>query len=331
MEKIIQKKNIRTWLFAFVVVALIVVEACISLRQDQFNFPTTLQAGVRDSIMLPVRIEPVENREGERLVIAVCFPKSWKARENIEMTGTSNYNIGIEKFVPIPEQNLPVNGGGLTWSQKLYSVYGSGPNIIDEMEWIAFQSENAYSVTNNEDSDIDIKIKFTPGIKNIRVKLGFFVNVVSDGVSGDGNYYADAFTDCINVENGEGDVIDYCEFQLNANQPLSATKDDIVTIKYQGDVRDNLLDDESIIYLCAAAVTEEGDRYESCGQDDKHQMLQEFSYSRTFSKTLWPRDFFDVPAEASVYRIEYSFTNADGSKVLNSETGDPYTYTFSCD
>ncbi|MGQ8338260.1 DUF4961 domain-containing protein [Sunxiuqinia sp. A32] len=323
--KILSARNI-----ALVVMTILMVH-CVYL--DSVDYEPTVNAGEEATFTMHVRVEPGENKNDVRLVIGYLVPKSWNAAENTVVTYTSNIDEGTKTMSLIPEGNLPKNGGGLSWSNALRSKFEFGPNVLEDMEWIAYWSDAVYSVQNQEKLSADISIQTVTGPENMRVKLGFFVNHTEDGINGT-DHWKVLYTDCFDVINGEGDPVDFCQLHFNKAQPLQATKDDIITIKYQGDIAQNKLDDSEEVYLCATAFTDNGNSYYVCNMDDQSRMLRENAFGHTFSLTFWPAGYFGIPEGETVTKIQYSFLNGDGSvelqEVLEDMSEVPFVYTFSC-
>ena len=78
-------------------------------------------------------------------------------------------------------------------------------------------------------------------------------------------------------------------------------------------------------------------------RNDKTRMIRENEYSDTYNITLWPVDFFGVPHDENIERIEYYFTNSDGTITITQsdddfeQKGDPmpevksnFVFRFEC-
>ena len=323
--KILSARNI-----AVAIVALVMVH-CVYL--DSVDYEPTVKAGEIATFTMHIRVEPGENSNDTRLVIGYLVPKGWDAANNTVVTYTSSIDEGVQTMSLIPEGNNPKNGNGLTWSNALRSKFDFGPNVIDDMEWIAFWSDEVYSVTNGEKLSANVTIKTKTGTDNMRVKLGFFVNHTNDGLNSTDQWKV-LYTDCFDVVDGEGDPLDFCELHFNSAQPVQATKNDIITIKYQGDIAANILDGAEEVYLCATAFTDNGNTYYVCNLDESSKMVKENAFGHTFSLTFWPAGYFGIPQGERITKIQYSFLNEDGSVELQQVNEDmsevPFVYTFNC-
>jgi len=319
----------------FAIFTLLLV-CCIEL--DSIDYEPTVEAGEVASFTMNIRVEPAENSAegGERLIIGYCVPKSWNAASNTEVTYTSSIDEGVQTMSLVPEEAQPKNMQGRTWPAALRERFGFGPNVLDDMEWVVYQTDKVYNVNNGEKITVAVTLKTKTGMDNLRAKIGFFVNNSGDGLSTDTRRFKTMFTDCFEVVEGEGAVIDFCELHINTVQPLYADKNDLLTIKYQGDILDNILDDVDEIFLCATAYTDNGNTYDICDQGVKSQLRKDFDFGRTFSITFWPAGYFGIPEGENITKILYSFTNADGSVELTDVLDDdqntevPFEYGFLC-
>ena len=304
------------------------------LYLDSVDYDLRVKAGDIATFTVNVRVEPLASSNDTRLVIGYLIPKSWNAASNTVVTYTSNIDEGVKTMSLIPDGNLPTNGNGLTWQAGLKNKYGVGPNVLNDMEWIVYWSDQVYSVSNGEKLKATVTVKTKTGPDNLRAKIGFFLNHTNDGMSSSTDENKVMYTDCFEVVEGEGSVIDFCELHYNSAQPVNATKDDILTIKFQGDIGANILDDADEVYFCGTAYTDKGNSYTVCNLDEKSKMLKENAFGHTCSITFWPAGFFGIPADESIVRIYYSFLNEDGSvelkEIQEEGTEVPFLYEFVC-
>ncbi len=305
--------------------------ACVNLESVEYE--TKLTAGEAATFKMNIAIDAAADVSDTRLVIGFLVPKSWDAADNTYVTYTSDFDEGVKHMSLVPEDDLPKNADGLTWRAALNNRYGVGPNVLEDMEWLVYWSDKSYNISNGEKPQAQVTIKSIPGTSNMNVKLGFFLNHTDDGMSTDQAHNKIEYTECIEIE-GEGSLIDFCELHINSAQPTYATQEDVVTIKYNGNIFANALDEAREIYLCATVYTENGNTYEVCEISDKTKMIKESEFGRTFNKTFWPGGYFDVPDGEIIERIEYTFKNEDGSIELMEIRGDgtetPFEYMFSC-
>jgi len=312
-----------------VIVALLVM-TCMSIvgviRDD------SVKAGEVTVFQVKVEIRPNGSATGTRLVAAFLAPKSWNAAANTTVTYTSGtYETGVQTMSLIPDGTIPKKFPGQTWPGAIRNKYGFGENVLDDMEWIVYWSDKTYDIQQNVNIDAVVSIATKAGPQNLSFKPAFFVDDTEDGID-DSNRYSIFKTDCFVVTDGEGDMIDFCELHFNAAQPLTATKDDFITLDFQGDVGPNDLIAEDAIYLCATAYTDKGNTFQVCGADDKSRMQKQFQFGNAYTITLWPAGYFNVPEDEEIVKIDYSFRNADGSvtKPTAEEEHSTYTYSLNC-
>lgn len=327
------------------VVVAVMIACGIALREFSYD-QASVNAGETASFSMTARVEPRIADNGStttRLVAAFCCPKIWNPRENGNVrifyeSDTRNPGKPIEMTL-IPAAETPAKGTGAPWEAHLWSMFGRGPNVLDEMQWVTFWGDVA-TVVNNEDMNVKISIKAKTSMENMRVKLGFYVNHTSEGGTSGTDHYGVGWGDCFEVLNGEGDIIDFCELHANQNIPMYATKHDIVTVKYFGGIiADDPLNDFADIYMSATAYTGNGNTYPKTELNEGSKMGKEGQFGRTFSKTFWPVKYFGIPEGEEITRIEYVFTNADGSVLLKENVTDdggavidqvPFRFLFDC-
>lgn len=317
------------------IIFLLVTARCIEL--DSVDYKPSIKAGGEATYTMHVRVEPLESSAegGERLVIGFLVPKSWRATDHTVVTYTSSIDEGVKTMSLMPKDAQPKSMQGRTWPAALKERFGFGPNVLDDMEWVVYQTDGVYNVNNGEKLSATVNIKTITSPDNIRVKLGFFVNNSGDGLGNDPRRFKVMYSDCIEVV-GNGPQVDFCQLHINSVQPLFATKNDLITIKYQGDLFQNALDKSEQIYLCATAYTESGKIYEVCGLQTKSRMIRENKNGHTFSLTFWPAGYFGIPEEEEISKILYSFKNADGTIEVKNILDDgkntevPFNYIFTC-
>ena len=280
---------------------------------------SAVKAGEEAEFVMYVKCASNQDNETHKLIVAVNVPKVWTDTKNAEITWENSDDLGTErKMSLIPEGTSPKNRPGLTWDQALLNaVGGRNPNILDDMQWVAFQSNDSWTI-NNGGNDytlfIKVKIKIKTGPDNLRAKIGFFANYDNDGLGTDEDRWKVMWGDCFEVTDGEGaEPIDFCQYHFFQATPGNATQNDILTFKYIGDYYNNQLINESNIYLNAKAHTANGKTYTIDEISDKTKLIKDSKWGVMWSNTLWPEGYFGIPANETITHIEYYFTNANGS------------------
>ncbi|MGN0069658.1 MAG: DUF4961 domain-containing protein [Prevotella sp.] len=293
-------------------------------------------------------IECHEDHQSVNFVAAFLVPKAWKVAENGKATYKSSLADDRDMEKPmsvIPASSLPKNGGGLTWVECLTQTYGVGPNVLDDMEWVVYQTDEKWDIINNQFPSYTIYLRTPVGDQNLKCHIGFFVNHTDDGFSGGNDHKKCMFSnECFEVVGGKGAVLDFCNNHYNKVAPMSSLQNDYVTFSFIGDVADNDLSSTGEVYFEAEAVTTDGKVYKVDEKTEKTLMKRTGAYSGTYTKTLWPVGFFGLGEDEQIQQIHYSFTNKDRSIVITQSDDDfaqhgtelpaekvPFTFAFSCD
>lgn len=306
------------------------------------------KAGDIATFTLQGHIECHEDHNGVKFVVGFLAPKSWKVSQNAKVTYKNDLaeDPDQEKTMSlIPETSLPKNGGGRTWVEALTQEYGVGPNVLDDMEWVVFWTDDSWDIVNNANPNYTIYIRTDVGEQNLKATLGFFVNHTDDGFSNGGDHKKVKFSDeCFEVIDGKGLTIDYCNDHYNKVQPLASLQDDFVTFSFNGAINlENALSKAGDVFFKAIAVTDAGNRYPVNDKSAKTRMTKESAFSDTYSITIWPADFFGVSENEQVVAVEYWFTNQNESIVIsksdddaligeeNLEEMEPFYFEFLCE
>lgn len=292
---------------------------------------------------MEVEIDPVIGDGivyAERLVVGFLAPRVWNAAENTKVTYINKtMDPGVVKTMSlIPDNEFPKNQEGLSWPQALRKKYGIGPNVLDDMQWVVFWSDEMMDVSNGQKMDVDVTIEAITGPENMNVKLGFFVNHTDDGLGTDEKHYDVSYTPCFEVFNGEDPFLDFCELHFNMVQPLNVTQDDIMTIKFEGGVQSNPLDNFKEVYLNIVARTDAGKEYRIPDASEKTKMTLENEYTRTYAITFWPRSYFNIPEGETIVEMKYYFMNQSGTAWVKETEDDgngnesevPFDFQFVC-
>ena len=320
---------------------------CVTWQTGQYLVfdSMTVPAGDEFTITVKMKYSVSQGVTGTRGVLSILVPKIWNSRANATMS-YENTTIDpgvIHPMFLIPDEISPKQNQwqGMTWAQALMQKFGIGQNVPgSDMEWVTFWSDpHDYSNLNAGFVNIFVKIKTSDD--NVKCKLGFFLNHSDDGISDNSDHWEILFmNDPFETVGAPGGVIDFCEEHPNSETPMFVTKDDIVTIRYssavkvpdlKGDTVNTALYGVPDVYLCASAYTASG-KYDVIETTDKTHLMKESDY--IYSLTFWPADYFDIPENEDISRIEYYFVNADQSvyvKNLNDDgTESPFVYLFDC-
>lgn len=319
MKYIFRKHKVKA--FLMLVLCLIVI-GCSFLIKDvnvkQENEAGEMVAYIKAGEMATFTFSGEINIEGtatnETFIMGFLAPRSWNVSQNATVTYREDrYETNVDhRMTVIPDAEQPANYKGMTWSAALKKKYGVRGNVLNDMEWIAFKSEN-YPEANGT-IHYTVTIKCNSGKNNLKFRPSFFINHSSNGLGDDNSHYdvKDA-DDCFEVIEGAGAVIDFCSTHYNQVEPLSALQDDYVTFTFQGDINtNNALNNTKNIYIEATAYTVEGNKYIINEKSKKTLLNKDVKLSR-YSMTCWPAGFFDITEGETISYIEYIFTNEDGT------------------
>jgi len=306
------------------------------------------QANTEATFVTSGWIECHEDHTGVNFVIAYLVPKSWKAAENAKVTykcDLAEDHDMIMKMSVVPNSSLPKNGQGRTWVECLTQEYGVGTNVLDDMEWVVYQTDDKWNIINNQFPTFKIFFTTNVGDKNLRFHPAVFINHTDDGFSGGTDHKTVVYSpDCFEVVGGSGLVLDFCNDHFNKISPMSSLQNDYITFTFKGSAADNDLAATKEVYLQGTAYTADGGQYTMNVRDAKSRMVRENAYSDTYNITFWPVDFFGVPEDAVIEHIEYYFCNADGTITITQSDDDlaqlgtpipavkePFVFRFECE
>lgn len=317
---------------SFLLLLTVIVVACFEIRGVSVNQGTKdepqywVKAGDIATFTMTGHIAGAgDPNYNQRFIGAILVPKSWKARENMTASyvateledGSTSYPMEL-----IPVSESPKNNQGLSWAEALMQKKGVGSNVLDDMEWVTFQSVKVYTFSQNQ-PDFTITFKCKTGLQNLKARISFFVNYSGDGLGSNDKHYAFSESEqCFEVREGEGGLIDFCAYHFNKVDPLAALQDDYITFSFVGDAYDNDLISEDKIYLKATAYTDNGNKYSVDVSEKTLMEKEDRSFVKTYNLTMWPIDFFGINADETITKIEYFFTNADGTVVVSKSDDD---------
>lgn len=305
--------------------ALLLIIASCSMTIDSVVLPSSLNAGETLPITLNVTVS-TNSGQTSNFMVAMLVPKVWKAAQNATVTFVSDVSSGDQAMTVIPAGTAAPQGGGLDWPTLLATKVGNGGNLLADYEWVAFYSNQAYTLGDNVTVHATVSIRIKTSPDNIAFKLGFCTANSTDGLSSS-DRYGTRFTDCFHVI-GDGDLIDFCNPQLSTVDPRTSEDNDIVTLTFDGGVQHTDLDNSSQVYLCVSALTSTGDSLSVCAPTD--QMKMRSLGLNKWQKDIWPRKLFNLTDQQHLTGLRYWFTDASGKKVGYAGTLDPFPYTFKC-
>jgi hypothetical protein len=342
MKTHLRIKGGKIWLLSALVLLGISLSCCwlIITSVDQ---PTTAVVG--STVNITVNIDNSCNSSGTaHIVFGILAPKGWKLAQNAKVT--YNCSKGIGNMVLIPSSIINSHAGGLSWSAYMKSFFGLEGNLIDDMEWIPFQSDAIINFNNGDKISGKINIQITnigadnnPALVKLAYCVANDVNAFTfDGNDGDSSptteYYNEFTTPNFSLTGGTGDLVDYVNPQLTTIDPPKALDNDIVTLTYNNNVIATALGPNAAntaVYLCATGITSDGKTINVCSPGPKTMMKQTLPGSGLYQITFWPKAFFGTTSDQSVVSMTYYITNQAGTvQVGYGNTTAPFTYKFKC-
>lgn len=354
MKKFFNVKIRKSYFFILAAIIGLFVTGCVYI--DSFSVTqiidgkevTYAYANTEATFTLTGHIEAHEDHSDVNFVIAYLVPKSWKVAENGKVTFKCDLAEDHDQILTmsvVPASQLPKNGGGRTWVECLTQEYGVGTNVLDDMEWVVFQTDDKFTIINNQFPTYTIWLKTNVGSKNLKCHLGVFVNHTDDGFGGGNDHKKVQFSpDCFEVVGGSGATIDFCSNHYNKVSPMTSLQNDILTLTFNGSVAANELTSQDAIYINGTAYTASGKKYELTEKSNRTKMTRENAYSDNYNITFWPVELFNVPIAEKIEYITYYFTNKDGSVTVTQSDDDyvvngtdiptvkePFKFAFECE
>ena len=329
-------RRLKKWVHNLLLFCLVFLIANCGVFFDSLHpvdEPASVNAGDTMTVVLHTRYESYGDKLGLHLVAGLLAPKSWNAGANAKVYFTSTITGGIQAMSLVPSTEIPTGSNGLNWPDAVKAKYGFGSNVLNDLEWIVFWSDNTFDIHANQFPTADITIKVKTGQDNLQYKRGYFLSESVDAFNtsqfSSWQFVQAFFTNCFIVNNGTGDLVDFCYPQIGAGEPSNALVDDLVTIKYDGDLDTSNLKNAGDIYLCAKAFTTSGDIVTVCSQEPKAKMISWGVHK--WRSDIWPRKYFHLSEGQSLTRIEYFFTDQTGTiKTGYANTAAPFVFKFKC-
>lgn len=323
------KKKIK--LFAFTAVACVAfLAACVFLDEFSVDQPQPdgtmaprIQVGETATFTISGHLEVSGDRDDKDIfVFGMLAPRSWNIRYNVTPTFTATEvsdPLEVHTMSVIPSSSAPKNMPGYTWPEALMERFGLGTNRFNDMEWVAWQADDAIECFNGTKAKYELTVKCKVSDDNLICAIGFFVNDIADGLTTDDRYYKVVYSDPFTVYGGVGETIDYQKLRFNTVDPSRALQDDFITFTFAGDAYSNELVNCSEIYFEGVAYTAEGGRYEMKEHNTETLMTRETTFSQEYSTTIWPAGMFNIPDGETITNIRYRFAGQrvnDEGKVI---------------
>lgn len=339
MKTTLHIKGRNLWILCTLVVLGIALSCCYTIIVS-VNQPATAVVG--STVNIVVNVKNSCNSSGTaHFVFGFLAPKGWKTSQNAKITWASTKGNG--NMVLIPSTTIAPNSNGLSWPAYMKATFGNAGNLIDDVEWVAYQTDAPINYANGDKITGTVNITFSnigaDGNPTL-VKLGYVVANDQNGFTFDGNdgdssptseYYNELVTSCFQLTGGTGDLVDFCNPQLTTINPPKSLDNDLVTITYNNNVTPTALAGSNAVYLCATATLSDGSTVNVCGQTAKTMLTQTSANSGVYQLTFWPKSFFGTTAAQTVVSMTYYITDKTGAiQVGYGNTAAAFTYKFKC-
>lgn len=240
IKKDLKRYSVMVAAFAAVVVACMELKTInIDQPQPDGTMAPKIQAGETATFVVGCELNAnADVPEGRKLIVGMLAPREWKIAENCTMYAQASAGLDpevIHKMKVISNSVQPRNMPGRSWPEALMERFGLGPNRYNDMEWVAWEAEEAVPITNGDKFVYDVYVNCKVGPSNIKTALGFVINHDDDGLSTDTRHFKYAFSDVFTVYGGEGEEIDYTMVRFSSVLPSRVLQNDLVTFTFNGD------------------------------------------------------------------------------------------------
>jgi hypothetical protein len=347
MKQHLNIKGKNLWKLCALGIMAIVIYCC-DIAVTKIDQPTTAIAGttiaitLHDSVTTNIATPPACACVNANYVMAFLAPKGWAAAQGATVSYTSSLGSGNMKLMPanILEPSTVNAGTNLTWVASLTQKFGIGKNLVKDVEWVVYESNEIYTIGNTITILGTINIKLPVGGDGNNTSY-FPAYVTCDSYDGL-NYYTT--TPDFSYNNGaclvqtgtNGALQDYCNPQLTSIDPPKSLSTEFITLSYNNklDTAGTPLTGLTDLYLCVdTAYTSDGKALTNfCMQTKQTNLVQTTATSGLFKLTIWPQSFFGLSAGVTVNKMVYHITNNDGTKKVGygGNPNVPFVYLFSC-
>ncbi len=320
------KNNLAVLMFAVVAIA---IAACSGILCEIKEQPTSMVAGDSAHFKVYCQWFGTNYDHNNRFVFGMCVPKAWHAGENTTMTLLCSPGAGVPEGMSLMPASNVNPATGTPWSESFRQKFGIGPNYIDELEWVVFQSDLSYTVVGGSNPFGTVSVAIKTSTDNLQFKPGFAFCEDADGTSDFFTFfYGNTWGDCM-ASVSDGDLQDFCNRAIGFGEPSTSTKNDILTFKYDANLDTLPLKDENEVYLCATAYTNDGQVIERCSRDEASKLV--LWDTKKWRIDMWPAPYFGLHTDQELDRIEYFFTDKTGTiRTGFADSDAPFKYTYKC-
>jgi len=344
MRSYLRIKGKNLWKLCALLVMGIAVAACYIqiLTIDQ---PATATVGQTITIQLTDSIHTNIGGSGQTVaayVLGVLLPKGWNGAANTTVTYSGDLGSGNMGLMPSStiEPGSASAGTNLNWPAAMMKKFGIRKNLVNDLEWVVFQSNQQFTFNNVTAYRADATIKIKVGADNNNTDF-FTAFVIAESADGLQSWdapdpdYNEKDGGCLIVTGGSTGILnDYCHPQLITVDPPKSTSNEFITLTFNNNLAATGLSGKNNLYLCVdTAYTSDGKALTGfCAQTEKTNLVQTSAGSGLFSLTIWPQSFFGLSNTQSVSRMVYHITDATGTVRVGygGDPNTPFSYVFGC-
>jgi hypothetical protein len=347
MRSYLRIKGKNLWKLCALFVMGIAVAACY-IQIQNISQPATATVGQTITIQLTDSIQTNITGTGyivANYVLGILLPKGFSGAANTQVSYTSGLGNGNMSLMPATtlEPGSASAGTNLNWPASMMKMFGIRKNLVNDLEWVVFQSNQQYTIDNEAMFPADATIKLKVGADNNSTEF-FTAFVIAESYDGltywGGNASDPNFNEkdggCLIVNGGTTGVLnDFCHPQLITVDPPKSTSNEFITLTFNNKLTPTgLTNTTTPVYLCVdTAYTNDGKALTNfCMQTEKSEFVQTTANSGIYTLTIWPASYFGLTASETVTRMVYHITDQTGT-IRVGYGGDPITpfsYVFGC-
>lgn len=277
--------------------------------------PTALDARQPFRSQIKVHLRCTEDLADAHFVFAFLIPRSLEGspqrviyRCNIG-SGTMRKLVGSRSSSPKKR----------TWAEYLTAQYQNGNNILDDMVWVIYTTEEKYSVKKGQGDILGtIFLSYNVGENNIKFRPSYVIANTANGFGLNNTIY---HCGPVEVRNGLRSVLDYTKHTL-----FSATDSDRpnqIKIRLNANASPNVLKRSRTILINAIAITDSGKILTRMKKVNSNRMTPTGNNKWYFNMDL--KEYFDLKQE-SINHVTFSFSDGEERTIDRDNSGKRFIF-----
>lgn len=318
--------------FLIIIVLAAIVVACMEIIK--FTHPDSAEVNTVVDASMEIKIDVnADIDQRTTLLVGILAPASWNLSENATITYSSP-NMPGEGAVSNLKMRLATPSDlseGKEWKVLMTEKLGNRNNY-EPVEWIAFIAEKDHLWKGGDKFEGTINFKLKTGSENIRTNLSYFIGNTQDGVHDDNQYYL-LQNKLFETTGGDNPLIDYTMPKIAYMTPQKFTWEDIVRFNFDATVKvddiDSPLKDASEVYFMARATYNNGASTVVVDEISTKTHMQSEGENKWFLY-MYPHEYFAIPAETKIEKIEFYLVNKDKSIEVKLPDGGEFLFLENC-